>query len=635
MKKLILFLTLSLVSMVSAMELNLDQIPESEFITFEMPNNKTEKIQKKFVMLSSTLKEMIEDLGPKETLPVPQPIAESLDLIKPYFKWAYMDFAQSINQEEEKLEFLRKKLEEHTDQELIEIQNAFNYLNIPVIYNNASEILTQRMCNDNRTNQYLENGSPLMPTVNNDMAKLSAQKMLKKNPDVKAYWLLQESMQSPQGKTKIIPTQEWYLGCINTQATLSANSYENSIALFDLQSGKKLSQILSGQHNAYARGMCFSPDGRLLAVGNDAGQVYLWDVRSPKQLLLSTHSQSSYSVPGILQGDRPVNAISFSADGSLLAFEGNQKIYLYNFAKQEFTTISVPSPNSIIRKLCFNKTNTLLAASCDDIQNFSNQIMVYDIITDTFIESLPTLNSIRALQFSKDNHLVSVSEITESKPKKLFKCCIEHWNITNTNTNQISKQKILNCIPVGFNAETRFTKMCLNQNATLVAITKDDNTISLFCTETGKKIADLATNAYSIFDLKFNSEVPMIICGTWQSPTFDNLALHLLPIIKPESQLQKWFKQDIKPEQVILLDEIRNLRALQSRRLTFDLKSLQLQINKCMFPFDLRKIIGQTSVWEKTQERWNNLSRLTRTGIAASTAGLAGYLAYFYCNKNK
>ena len=98
--------------------------------------------------------------------------------------------------------------------------------------------------------------------------------------------------------------------------TLASGSYDNSIRLWDVSSGRLL-RILNG-HSKVVNSVAFSPDGRLLASGSDDTTVKVWDVDSGIELkTLYDHTES-------------VTSVAFSPDGTMLATGSYDKLQLWS-----------------------------------------------------------------------------------------------------------------------------------------------------------------------------------------------------------------------------------------------------------------------------------------------------------------
>ena len=63
--------------------------------------------------------------------------------------------------------------------------------------------------------------------------------------------------------------------------TLASGSFDNTIRLWDVYSGKELSKLAG--HTSSVWSVAFSPDGRTLARGSDDNQIRLWDVSDSKK----------------------------------------------------------------------------------------------------------------------------------------------------------------------------------------------------------------------------------------------------------------------------------------------------------------------------------------------------------------
>jgi len=92
--------------------------------------------------------------------------------------------------------------------------------------------------------------------------------------------------------------------------TLASGSADNSIILWDLETGQPIGQRMSN-HGGPVRTLAFSPNGNLLASGGFDNAIYLWDVETGQALggPLAVHSAT-------------VQDVVFSPDGSTLASSG-------------------------------------------------------------------------------------------------------------------------------------------------------------------------------------------------------------------------------------------------------------------------------------------------------------------------
>jgi WD40 repeat protein len=117
-------------------------------------------------------------------------------------------------------------------------------------------------------------------------------------------------------------------------------------AIWNTRTGRLTQVPIAGNASG---GVAFSPDGAAIAIGNDRGEVTMWDVRTSRLLrTFATHSdfisdvafspdggmlpaatstgsiprwdrRSGRSIGGLLKANSQVNAIAFTHDGKLLA----------------------------------------------------------------------------------------------------------------------------------------------------------------------------------------------------------------------------------------------------------------------------------------------------------------------------
>src|SRR3989338_4936892 len=83
--------------------------------------------------------------------------------------------------------------------------------------------------------------------------------------------------------------------------TLISGSYDHTLKLWDIASGREIRTLIGHAENIYA--VAFSPDGRTIISGSGDNTLKLWDVTSGRELItFSGHSGR-------------VGAVAFSPDG--------------------------------------------------------------------------------------------------------------------------------------------------------------------------------------------------------------------------------------------------------------------------------------------------------------------------------
>jgi len=127
------------------------------------------------------------------------------------------------------------------------------------------------------------------------------------------------------GKEQIkLHGHESYVLCVAyapSGRTLASGSYDGSIRIWDLITGRTRAVLRDGQRQSLVYTIAFSPDGKTLASGDWNGTIRLWDLATGK--LLHTVLGDG-TVPG--KQTSYVQVVVFSPDGKLLASGGQSSV---------------------------------------------------------------------------------------------------------------------------------------------------------------------------------------------------------------------------------------------------------------------------------------------------------------------
>src|SRR5207248_4927598 len=101
--------------------------------------------------------------------------------------------------------------------------------------------------------------------------------------------------------------------------TLAAGSWDGTVRLWEVASGKELHQLSKQQ--GPVRSVAFSADGKLLACGGEGSAIILWETATAKELRRLVGHRGS------------ITFVQFSPDGKLLASKGyDQTLRLWDVA---------------------------------------------------------------------------------------------------------------------------------------------------------------------------------------------------------------------------------------------------------------------------------------------------------------
>lgn len=139
----------------------------------------------------------------------------------------------------------------------------------------------------------------------------------------------------------------------------------------------------------YVQRVVFSPDGKLLALGNRKGQVTIWDVA--RKQLLST----------VRRGGGSPTALSFSPDGKQLVVAYDHSVFLYDFNPKRSRRLAThDTKKDYFGSAAFSPDGRLLVTA------ERNAIRIWDPATGEVIRRLPAEGNKYFLLFSPDGRFL-------------------------------------------------------------------------------------------------------------------------------------------------------------------------------------------------------------------------------------
>lgn len=174
----------------------------------------------------------------------------------------------------------------------------------------------------------------------------------------------------------------------------TAESPGAAIKLFNVATGMESGAPAVSEDGSYVESMSFSPDGAMLAIGDDVGAVTLWDVANNRKFI----TFEGHSVPNM--------GVSFRPDGKAIASGSEDKtVKVWNTSDGGLTVLEGHSGS--VLTVSFSPDGRILASGSDD-----DTIMLWDLSTNNKPKTLKLPQGIigddvKALSFSPDGRTLA------------------------------------------------------------------------------------------------------------------------------------------------------------------------------------------------------------------------------------
>jgi WD40 repeat protein len=184
---------------------------------------------------------------------------------------------------------------------------------------------------------------------------------------------------------------------------LASSGFEHSVKLWEVnrEDGKEDVEVLSG-HTTFVWSLAFSPDGQMLASGDNNGEIKLWQVHS------------GTCITTLRAGSSSVVALAFSPDGTaLLSSSSDETVVVWDMEQagsQEGHQLWKGAEGQVqanwARAIAFNQNGTMLATGSD-----KHTIKIWRRCEQEHTVSLKTLafsgGQVWSVAFSPDNRLLA------------------------------------------------------------------------------------------------------------------------------------------------------------------------------------------------------------------------------------
>lgn len=230
--------------------------------------------------------------------------------------------------------------------------------------------------------------------------------------------------------------------------------------------------------NCTVNSVAISPDGKLLASGNDDKTIRLWNLETGQGIsTLAGHSHS-------------VKSVAFSSDGTMLASgSDDQTVKLWNLSNfQEICTFSGHS--HAVKSVAFSPDGNLLASG-----SWDKTIKLWNVQMGIEENTLAGhALQVASVAFSPCGNVLASASCDRT---------VRLWELPDRFSSRLYGHAWSVCA-VAFSPDGK-----------TLATGSDDNTIILWDWKSGKALHTLASHSWSVVALAFNPNGEILVSGSW------------------------------------------------------------------------------------------------------------------------
>ncbi|MBD2201038.1 serine/threonine protein kinase [Calothrix sp. FACHB-1219] len=268
-----------------------------------------------------------------------------------------------------------------------------------------------------------------------------------------------------------------------------------------------------GNVNTEIHSLAFSPDGKILASG-DEKIIKLWDLNSQKVLTtLSGHTHA-------------VKSLNFSPDGKILASASDDRsIKLWDISTSE-EICTLLGHTHAVKSVAFSPDGKILASG-----SWDKTIKLWDVNTREEISTLTGHQlQVNSVAFSPQGQILASASLDRT---------VRLWELLNNDvilaSNNITKEfkNRPNCTLLGTLSGHAWAVLTVafSPDGKILATGSDDNTIKLWQVNTGQVITTLLGHSWSVVAVAFTIDGTMLISASrdrtvklWQVSTAKEIA---------------------------------------------------------------------------------------------------------------